>query len=256
MESEDKVFQTLLGLGLQEKEVFVYLACLKLGESNIATIAREAGIKRPTAYLILDSLYEQGYIAKREDEKRTFFRARTPSIFQKRLEEKQRSLQSILPDLFQMGRQRSGAPGISTHVGAEGLIEIMDITLATEGDVCGWFRPDMDDVLLDKIYVPTYKDRRIARGKTLRGIVPAKLNLPEEYLLSASEKREVYPLAEDLYPLKDDVFVLDNKVAVISYADSVGFVLESDCMTAALRMLFEASFKFAKQNYIERLGVK
>ena len=42
--------------GLTENEAKVYLAALELGETTVIRLAKKAGIKRPTTYLVVDSL--------------------------------------------------------------------------------------------------------------------------------------------------------------------------------------------------------
>jgi hypothetical protein len=48
----------LISLGLSSKESSLYLALLELGTADVADIARKAGVKRSTAYLLLDGIHE------------------------------------------------------------------------------------------------------------------------------------------------------------------------------------------------------
>src|SRR3972149_6738162 len=52
----------LLEIGLHENQIKVYLTLLQMGEGNIADIAKKAGIKRTTAYSILDVLIGKGLV--------------------------------------------------------------------------------------------------------------------------------------------------------------------------------------------------
>jgi len=48
--------ETLLQMGLNEKEAKVYLACLELGGATIAEIAEKSGVKRTSIYNFLEEL--------------------------------------------------------------------------------------------------------------------------------------------------------------------------------------------------------
>ena len=49
-------------IGLSEKEANVYLAILKVGRGTAYKIARLAGVKTPTTYLMLDDLLKKGLV--------------------------------------------------------------------------------------------------------------------------------------------------------------------------------------------------
>lgn len=51
--------QTLRELGLTDKEAELYLASLSLGTASIAGLAKKAELKRPTTYLIVDTLLQK-----------------------------------------------------------------------------------------------------------------------------------------------------------------------------------------------------
>ena len=50
------ITETLINLGLNEKQAKVYLALLQLGQAGVTAVAEKAGTKRPTTYLILEEL--------------------------------------------------------------------------------------------------------------------------------------------------------------------------------------------------------
>lgn len=58
---EEKILQEL---GLTEIEAKIYLASLELGTDTVLKIAKKAEVKRPTAYIALDSLFSKGFVSK------------------------------------------------------------------------------------------------------------------------------------------------------------------------------------------------
>lgn len=58
-----EIADVLQKIGLQQKESAVYLALLELGTADVSGIAKKAGIKRPTCYLVLDDLKNRGLVS-------------------------------------------------------------------------------------------------------------------------------------------------------------------------------------------------
>jgi sugar-specific transcriptional regulator TrmB len=52
----------LISLGLTQKEAAVYLALLQTKKGTALTVAKQANIKRPTVYLVLNSLIKKGLV--------------------------------------------------------------------------------------------------------------------------------------------------------------------------------------------------
>jgi sugar-specific transcriptional regulator TrmB len=77
----NEIVENLKSIGLEDKEAKIYLALLKFGQANVGDIADEAGIKRPTAYVVLDELRKKGLVLKIPHAKKTIFAAKTPDEF-------------------------------------------------------------------------------------------------------------------------------------------------------------------------------
>lgn len=99
----NKITNTLVSLGLTEKEAVIYLTLYKLGETTAYQIARECGIKRPTVYMIMEELRKRGLVLIIPNPKKQVFRAKDPHEFiqecQSRIHESSRSLLMSLPKL-------------------------------------------------------------------------------------------------------------------------------------------------------------
>jgi len=66
-------YTTLLErFGLSDKESALYMALLELGQADVAAIATKAGVKRPTAYVLLDSLKDKGFVSLQDGSGRQY----------------------------------------------------------------------------------------------------------------------------------------------------------------------------------------
>jgi sugar-specific transcriptional regulator TrmB len=82
--------QHLTTLGYSEKEARVYLACLELGPSSVAAIAERAGVKRPTAYVLLEALSLRGLVKASDSGRKGEMVALHPKRILELLEEEKR----------------------------------------------------------------------------------------------------------------------------------------------------------------------
>ena len=89
--------KTLAQSVLDEKQAQVYCACLRIGSAKVPEIAREADIKRTTAYGILDELVKLGLVSFVSKGKSKVFQAKDPEKLAELLEEKRRSVEDIMP---------------------------------------------------------------------------------------------------------------------------------------------------------------
>lgn len=93
-------------LGLNEKEVSVYLAGLELGPTSVQKLAKKTKIPRPTTYVIIKNLKQKGLFTETQQQKKKYYVAQSPDSIlgvlriQKRiLEEKEREFVRIIAAL-------------------------------------------------------------------------------------------------------------------------------------------------------------
>src|SRR3989344_2268765 len=157
-------------LGLNEKEVKVYLAALELGYSPMQDIAKKAGVNRATAYFIIDGLIKKGLVTQIEKNKKTYFAAEDPksliTIIDKKwkeAEEVQSVFKQILPQLESVYNLSVEKPKIRYYEGIDGIGAMRSEFLQVTGkEVVGFtnlnqlfkFFPQHDQ---------EYRDKRVKR---------------------------------------------------------------------------------------------
>jgi HTH-type transcriptional regulator, sugar sensing transcriptional regulator len=125
---EQDVISRIEELGLSNKEARVYVACLRIGPASVQTIADKAGIKRVTAYVILESLQSLGLARQSTRAKKTFFSAEDPLnlelILRRRAAEvsqQMQGLQLVLPQLLSLNSVPKDLPEIRTFEGQDSV---------------------------------------------------------------------------------------------------------------------------------------
>ena len=123
-------------LGLGEKEIRVYLACLKLGPSPVRKISTEVNVNRGTTHDILRSLVKRGLVSYYHQLKHQYFIAEDPEKLSDLVEEEhQRILETkgrifaVIPQLKSMYDNAQEKPIVKFYEGHAGVKIILQEVL-------------------------------------------------------------------------------------------------------------------------------
>ncbi len=116
--------KVLASLGVGEKSAKVYLAGLYLGTTSVQDLARKSGLKRPTVYLHLDDLVQQGLFEHVLLNNKKYYRAVEPTVLEERLKNSLEHLQDELPQLLALRADTMGRPQVQTFEGEEGIKQV------------------------------------------------------------------------------------------------------------------------------------
>ncbi len=97
--TEESLERALADFGLSEKEAKIYMTGLGLGPTTMLRIAGVSGIKRPTAYLTVDSLIKKGLFSVQIKGFKKIYRAENPDRLEAVFEQKKQELTKALPFL-------------------------------------------------------------------------------------------------------------------------------------------------------------
>jgi len=112
--------------GLSDKEVKVYLTCLKLGASTANRISSATGLRRSTTYDILESLKSKGLISSFIKEKKFYFQAAEPSELLSILRSKEDKIKTIIPQLERIKETTAEKPKVELFEGIRGVIILLE----------------------------------------------------------------------------------------------------------------------------------
>lgn len=225
MEDYTNMQKILRQYGLTEKEADFYIAALSLGTASITSITKKAGLKRPTAYLVIDELLKKHLLISVPQGKKIFYKAEHPEKLIIKLEENRRKIEEILPELVSLYSSSSKDPKIRFYEGKEKLFSMYEeifkakkikamisvdrfLSLFTIKDNEHFFRiltrhgGKLHDMLQD-----TKKAREFAGSKYRNGVGEVKI-LPKTFDFAT------------------DVLVFDDKIALISFGNIIGIIIE------------------------------
>lgn len=245
-------------IGLSDKDAEVYLACLELGTQPASVIAKKAGLKRPTTYLILEGLLKRGLVSEYTGSNVKYFTAVSPEYLlnyvekqRRELTSHQRELEQFLPQFQSLSNPYSLSPKVRFYEGIEGIERAMDDTLtANKTEILSfssmdrWFaREDL------KSYIESYgRQRSIDKKIPLRGIVmdtPLARKYLEEDYTGDSTVTQTRWFPKDISLFHNEINIYDNKVAICSLGrhELLGIIIESDEIAESQRSIFELAWR-------------
>lgn len=117
--------EVLKKLGLENKEIVIYLSLLKLGKSNVNDIKKETNIERTNIYKILERLETKNFVTSIAENKTKKFIPAEPKRLVEEIKRTEKELSNILPQLSALS---SGKPKeeieIEIYRGKEGMKKI------------------------------------------------------------------------------------------------------------------------------------
>ena len=238
--------------GLSEKEAKVYLASLALGKATADQLAKQAGIKRPTAYVQIESLSKMGLMSTFEEGKKTFFTPESPEglkrILSRRKEEvgiREKELSTLLPDLLRVFEGAGERPLVRFFEGIEGITAMREeaLTDLKSGEQL-YVMYNYDELF--KIYpreeVIDFSERREKKGIILKIVYSRK-----EGKLSTESKGDISYrgyLPFDKFPLSADFFIFKDKVAIMALSGKIfGITIESRVIAQSMLALFSVAWE-------------
>ena len=124
--------EILKKLGLEHKEIEVYLVLLKMGSTTASQVSKETNIDRATTYRYLDSLAHKGLLGYVIKNNVKYYNPAPPEKILEDLKEKTREYEEILPKLQALTKLPKEETIVELYKGKEGITTILKDIL-TEG---------------------------------------------------------------------------------------------------------------------------
>ncbi len=233
--------EKLQEFGFSEKEIKVYLALLEMGSAVASVIAKKAGIKRSTAYLVLDLLIKRGLVSAVERRGIQVYEVAPPEQlvhYLKGVSAQYAGLaeaaKGMLPELQLSRTARTPTPKVRFFEGEGGVNTVYEDTLGS-----------LEEIRVHAAFAHGESGSTGDAGAPLTGRTDIKMQLvfPEQ---SGKGKKAVFD-RETLLASRSDIGVsseiniYDDRVVFISAAEDFAVSIESRELADALRKTFAAS---------------
>lgn len=240
--------------GLTDKESALYLALLELGTADVSAIAKQAGLKRPTTYFVLDDLIKKGFVYQAGGKVKQFI-AEKPQKILALQKSKLAQLEKVLPGLVGLTSKSQYKPSVRFFSGLEGVRAVYEESLlqapGSEILSLGNAKAVFDSIPgFDEWYVKRRVESRI-RFRAVITVTPYNLAFAKR---NKAELRALRFVDKELYTQDVEINIYGNKVSMVSFVDDgfVGVIIESKVFAAGHRQMFELLWSIAKK--LEEVG--
>lgn len=242
----------LKDIGLSDKETAIYITLLSFDKALIPEISQKAKVKRPTTYVVLDSLMKKGLVSEINVGKKTFYMAEPPEkldMFVDRqinlLEENKKSLDIIIPQLKSIQREQGEKPMVQFYDGKEGLLSTHDDIYAKKfGDepVYMIYSRDLIKDLFDKKEGDMMRERRLSKGIRSKVIYTSKFDTKP-----SDETGDRMKIDEGKYPLNTDIGIYGDQIKISIFGKRLsGISIRSQELADTLKSLINYIFDHDK----------
>jgi len=253
-------------VGLNDKEVYVYLGLLELGSQPASVIGKKTKINRSTTYLILESLMKRGFVNQHVRADIKYFTAADPQVIVQTLEREEQQIQEsrktiidLLPDFYALSNPLSIKPKVRFYEGEEGVKRAMEDTLTSKETLLSWDAIDSwfsAPPGLQK-FIRDYAKLRVEKYKIPVRVLVPDTTIAREYLLKEypvlkdreDPLMEIRWIPKGVQVFKNEINVYDDKVSIVSLAKNelIGIVIESHEIAQTHRSIFEVAWKAGKK---------
>ena len=231
--------------GFSVNEAKVYFAALEAGLASAQEIAKNAGVKRTTAYSVLDYLVNRGLIGKSEVRGKARYLAEPPNKLLSLTKELEERIARALPELEAIYNKTEVKPKIIFFEGDEAIQNVYDDTLKEKPEeILEW----NTDAYFEKFSQNHgYIDKRMAlkiKAKRMAGQNSVWHLKHKPY--DDIEFAETIIVPKDIFWPQIEVNIYGNKVAFMNYAENMSVIIESKAIADAMRQVYQLSWLGAK----------
>lgn len=245
-----EIIEALINLGLNEKEAKVYLALLPLEKATAYTVATRSGLKKPTAYVILDNLVAKGFALKIPHQDKHYFLAKSPKECIAIAREKLSTATDMLPELMAMQKRTDEKANVSYYEGFDGVKEMYRLQLQhlkkkpiSERKFVAFYAHAQDTPdFMYKFWLDLgekYADLNLRRRAvtTLHPSIKYFLNNQEHLGL------DLHPLPEKNYSSNISVEIYDNYTQILSHRHLQDILIDNPDIADVMKQIFELVWK-------------
>ncbi|MCK5449453.1 helix-turn-helix transcriptional regulator [Candidatus Pacearchaeota archaeon] len=220
--------QALKSLGLTDKEVKIYLSNLQMGSALVQNIANFAKLNRTSAYDLLKSLEQKGFVSYTIQSGKKFYQATQPNKLIAMLKEREALVQKILPELNSISSSVTKRPKVEVYTGKDGIKTIFE-NILQESKSFSCMASKEHLLKLFEYYLPHFVDRRKKKG--------IKVKLISE--TQPIDKTAEYKLIKN--KIKTATWLYNGKIAMISLEEKelIGILINEKNFYDTYKLMFD-----------------
>jgi sugar-specific transcriptional regulator TrmB len=233
----ENIKETIIKLGLNEKQADVYLACLELGSATVSEIAEKSGVKRTSIYNFLEELVAKGYLAEIKQDDQILLTAEDPKILEQKAKSSLDGVQNIMPELLAMFNRPGNKPKVLFYQGIKGIKKIYEATLKSKEPIYAFSDFEKMMPLMEK-WMWKYADRRAENNIEFLSIAKDGPWARKAEAKSEAHKRKMKIMKDINFDTEINIY--ENKVAILSFERPLsGLIVEDVAIAQTLKSIWQ-----------------
>ncbi len=248
--------ESLLNLGLNEKEASVYLALLGLERATAYTIGIRSKLKNATAYVVLDNLVSKGFALKIPQADKHYFIAKSPRECIAIAQEKLSATKEMLPELLAIQKKADEKVSVAYFEGFEGIKKMYDQLIAKmqkkplpeRSFIAFYAHQKHTPNFLQEYWLQLNDD--YAKNNIKRTAITTLHPSIKNYLAAETKKKlkmDLRTLIEKDYSSNISLEVYDNFTQIISHRYLQGILIENPDIADVMQQIFKLVWKTTNQ---------
>ena len=246
--------ESFLNLGFTKTEATIYLTLVEYGQTYASLLAKKLKMKRGTVYSSLNLLRNKGFVGICKRNNIFTYGAVDPEVLLEIQERKIRQdkynvehLAKVLSGLSVKSESKFSTPKVHFFNGEEGVKSLLADTLCAKEII---FRYSSFHLLQDEQFLK-YLERndqiQLYENETTLRLIAYDTPKNRDYWKKFSDaETSIRWLKKKFFLFDNEVFIYNDKIAIISFEEMFGVLLESPSMARMQKRLFELTWTGAK----------
>jgi sugar-specific transcriptional regulator TrmB len=235
---------------LSEKEALLYMTLLELGRASVVTLAMKTTIKRPTVYVLLENLSEQGIVQLIPRNKKRLYTATPPSVLYEKVQQKITLAEKEVRELTSRSKRAPEQLSALYFEGLKNLNQAFTYKLSEfVGSECVGFyaqasENNKDAYKATESWLDTMKTNTIS----VRGIAPENKAV-SDFLNKQDPVPTIHFLPQNIYSSDISIDTIGNIVRILDFKNLQGTIIENNDVAKTLREIFELVWTQTEKKY-------
>lgn len=244
----EAIYSPLEELGLNLRQIKVYLALLKLGEGSAIHVARDTGLKHPTVYDVLEILKTRMLVSEKNQNGRRVFVAESPHNLHYAEDRRREALDRVLPSLLSLYSEGGRRPEVRCFVGQEATETVSNILLNCESREYFYFGQVSEMLKRHSYdYEREYLKKRLERGIRSNAIRVRESDVEPDFMQGSEQNlrrvRYITLLESVSIP---ELYLVDRRVLIHAQVNAdFALVIDSPELFVLLKQLWDIAWLFA-----------
>lgn len=234
--------ELLSNLGLQDKEIKIYLGLLEIGLSPASVLAKKISLPKSTTLFHLENLTKSGIIQKSQKGKTQYFYA-DPEFLQKnqqeKIDKKQDALKNLIPLLNEHKSPFTSRPQIEFFEGIESCKKCYQDLLSTKTEILEFGAHEDLEAKFGKNFMDNFIATRKKKKIFLKAI--ASDNPVERALKNHDQDqcRDIKIFPKNFGKLFSSIAIYEDKVLILNlFHDAFAIRIKNEEFSSTMRTIF------------------